>query len=177
MSDIANSSERATYMSTFETPLGQLWMAASDDGLQQVQWPKTVESSVVETSNVNEGANHPVLRKTIDQLNEYFAGSRQRFDIPLDPAGTTFQRSVWAVLQTIPYGDTMSYGEQAERLGDKQKARAVGGANGRNPISIIVPCHRVIGSNGALTGFASGVDTKAWLLNHEQKHSGQTLGI
>jgi len=89
--------------------------------------------------------------------------------VSVDPVGTDFQRSAWDALRTIPYGTTVSYGEQAERMGDRRKARAVGAANGRNPISIIVPCHRVVGANGALTGFAGGVDTKAWLLDHEQR--------
>ncbi len=88
--------------------------------------------------------------------------------MPLDPIGTDFQQIAWAALRTIPYGETISYGEQAARLGDRRKARAVGAANGRNPISIIVPCHRVVGSTGALTGFAGGLHTKAWLLDHER---------
>jgi methylated-DNA-[protein]-cysteine S-methyltransferase len=104
----------------------------------------------------------------VRQLQEYFAGNRRDFDLPLDPVGTEFQQQVWHVLRTIPYGETISYGEQARRLGDVNKSRAVGAANGRNPISIIVPCHRVVGSTGKLTGFAGGLDTKAWLLQHER---------
>ena len=99
------------------------------------------------------------------QLREYFAGERREFDLPLDPVGTEFQQQAWQVLRTIPFGQTISYGEQAARLGDKKKSRAVGAANGRNPISIIVPCHRVVGSTGKLTGFAAGLDAKAWLLS------------
>ena len=94
--------------------------------------------------------------------------------MPLDPVGTDFQRAAWEALRTIPYGVTVSYGDQADRMGDRRKARAVGAANGRNPISIIVPCHRVVGANGSLTGFAGGVDTKAWLLAHEQQTSSAT---
>jgi methylated-DNA-[protein]-cysteine S-methyltransferase len=90
------------------------------------------------------------------------------FDVPLDPVGTDFQQQAWHVLRTIPYGRTITYGEQARRLGGPEKARAVGAANGRNPISVVVPCHRVVGSTGRLTGFAGGLDTKAWLLRHEQ---------
>jgi methylated-DNA-[protein]-cysteine S-methyltransferase len=94
---------------------------------------------------------------------------RTEFDLPLDAQGTPFQRSAWTALCTIPFGETVSYGEQARRLGDARKARAVGAANGRNPISIVVPCHRVVGSNGSLTGFAAGLDAKAWLLDHERR--------
>ena len=101
--------------------------------------------------------------------SEYFAGDRREFDLPLDPVGTEFQQQAWLrAAHAFPYGETISYGEQAARLGDKNKSRAVGAANGRNPISIIVPCHRVVGSTGKLTGFAAGVDAKAWLLQHEQ---------
>ena len=113
--------------------------------------------------------DHPVIVATVAQLDEYFAGDREEFDLPLDPVGTDFQQSAWMALRTIPYGTTVSYGEQAARMGDRRKARAVGAANGRNPISIVVPCHRVVASNGALTGFAGGIDTKAWLLDHEQR--------
>ena len=111
------------------------------------------------------------------QLGEYFEGHRQDFDLPLDPTGTEFQLSAWTALRSIPFGTTVSYGEQAEQMGDKRKARAVGAANGRNPISIIVPCHRVVGSNGSLTGFAGGIDTKDWLLIHERRVAGHTLNL
>jgi methylated-DNA-[protein]-cysteine S-methyltransferase len=104
---------------------------------------------------------------TVRQLREYFAGTRTEFDLPLDPIGTDFQRGAWTVLRSIPYGRTMSYGEQARAMGDANKARAVGAANGRNPISVIVPCHRVVATSGALTGFAGGLSSKEWLLRHE----------
>ena len=112
-----------------------------------------------------------ILELACTQLREYFAGDRREFDVPLDPVGTAFQQSAWRVLRTIPYAATMSYGEQARALGDPNKARAVGAANGRNPISIIVPCHRVVGSTGALTGFAGGLDAKQWLLQFEREVS------
>ena len=102
------------------------------------------------------------------ELGEYFAGDRQTFDVPLAPRGTEFQLAAWLALRTIPYGETVSYGEQARRLGDARKARAVGAANGRNPLPIIVPCHRVVGANGHLTGFGGGIECKAWLLDHER---------
>jgi methylated-DNA-[protein]-cysteine S-methyltransferase len=108
-----------------------------------------------------------ILRASVRQLEEYFSGLRTTFDLPLDPPGTPFQRAAWEILRAIPFGHTMTYGEQAQRLGGANKARAVGAANGRNPVSIIVPCHRVIGADGSLTGFAAGVERKAWLLRHE----------
>ena len=109
------------------------------------------------------------LDRAESQLAEYFRGTRREFDLDLDLAGTAFQRSAWEVLRTIPYGATLSYGQQAAALGDPAKARAVGAANGRNPLSIVVPCHRVVAAGGALTGFAGGLDTKAWLLDHERR--------
>ncbi len=112
--------------------------------------------------------DHDVLDLAIAQLAEYFAGERVEFDLPLDPCGTTFQQQAWATLRTIPFGETMTYGEQAAEMGDARKARAVGSANGQNPIPIVVPCHRVIGSTGKLTGFAGGLGVKAWLLEHER---------
>jgi methylated-DNA-[protein]-cysteine S-methyltransferase len=102
------------------------------------------------------------------QLGEYFAGTRRDFDLDLDPAGTDFQLRAWEALRTIPYGRTISYGEQAMQIGETGAARAVGAADGRNPLSIVVPCHRVVAASGALTGFAGGLDIKAWLLHHER---------
>jgi methylated-DNA-[protein]-cysteine S-methyltransferase len=107
------------------------------------------------------------LDKTEKQLKEYFAGSRTTFDLPLEPSGTDFQLSVWELLRKIPYGVTTSYGELARRLGEPKASRAVGAANGANPIPIIVPCHRVVGSKGELTGFGGGIERKRWLLEHE----------
>jgi methylated-DNA-[protein]-cysteine S-methyltransferase len=117
---------------------------------------------------VLESATSPVIQAATTQLTEYFAGARTEFDLPLEPEGTPFQLQVWEVLRGIPFGETISYGEQARRLGDQRKSRAVGGANGRNPLSIIVPCHRVVGADGRLTGYASGVEIKQWLLEHER---------
>lgn len=111
---------------------------------------------------------HPVLTQAAEQLAQYFAGDRQEFTVPLDPSGTEFQQSVWTALAAIPYGTTCSYRELARRLGRPTATRAVGAANGRNPLSIFLPCHRVVGADGSLTGFAGGLDTKAWLLRHER---------
>jgi methylated-DNA-[protein]-cysteine S-methyltransferase len=107
---------------------------------------------------------HPLLVEAERQLGEYFAGSRRRFDLKLDPEGTAFQKKVWQALLTIPFGETRSYGQIARQVGSPNAVRAVGAANGRNPISIVTPCHRVIGSTGKLTGFGGGLDAKAYLL-------------
>ena len=111
--------------------------------------------------------DHPVLRRAAEQLAEYFAGDRKEFDLALAPKGTAFQMGVWAALREIPYGTTISYGELARRVGNPAASRAVGLANGRNPIAIVVPCHRVIGANGSLTGFGGGMDAKRTLLEIE----------
>lgn len=157
-------------------PIGPLTLVASDHGLRAVLWPDddparvglTVGSTVGLTARAGAGAVADAILDIAEvQLGEYFTAGRRTFDVALDPVGTAFQHSVWSALQTIPYGATITYGEQAALLGDRRKARAVGAANGRNPISIIVPCHRVVGSDGSLTGFAAGVGTKAWLLEHE----------
>ncbi len=149
---------------TLATPLGKLTVVASPRGVQAVLWPGEASAFPIRS----EGHAAAILRAAADQLGEYFSGQRTAFDLPLDLLGTPFQIAVWEVLRGIPFGATISYGEQARRLGDSRKARAVGSANGRNPIPIIVPCHRVIGSDGSLTGFAAGMETKAWLLRHEQ---------
>lgn len=154
-------------MTTTDTPVGQLTLVASDKGLRAVLWPDDRPDRV--RLDETQPGDHPVLTAAVSQLDEYFAGSRRQFDLPLDPSGTEFQRSAWDVLRTIPYGETLSYGEQAARMGRPSAARAVGAANGANPLSIIVPCHRVVASNGKLTGFAGGLDTKALLLEHEQR--------
>jgi methylated-DNA-[protein]-cysteine S-methyltransferase len=151
-----------------DTPVGPLTIVATDAGVRAILWPDD-DPSRVRLSPAIEQAEHPVLEAAAEQLVQYFAGDRRDFDLPLDAVGTDFQLSAWSALRTIEFGTTVTYGEQAARMGDRRKARAVGAANGRNPISIVVPCHRVVGSNGALTGFAGGIDTKAWLLDHERR--------
>jgi methylated-DNA-[protein]-cysteine S-methyltransferase len=121
------------------------------------------------------GEDGGVLAEAARQLAEYFDGTRTRFDLPLVMDGTAFQRRVWAGLRDIPYGTTVSYGQLADRIGQPSASRAVGLANGRNPIGIIVPCHRVIGADGSLTGYGGGIERKHYLLAHEQRVSGQTL--
>lgn len=158
------------YRTTMHSPVGELTILATDDGVAAIDWHDDLgHHTDVPDGDVVDVAvdDHAVLRRVVDQLTEYFAGERIDFDLPLAADGTPFQRQAWDALVRIPYGETVSYGEQAAMLGDKNKARAVGAANGKNPIPIIVPCHRVVGSNGKLTGFAGGLDTKAWLLDHE----------
>lgn len=157
-------------VTTMPSPVGELTIGATERGVRFVLWEG--ETRTLDTGTGDEGDADRVaaiLDAARVQLEEYFRGERTTFDLPLDPIGTPFQQSAWQVLRTIPYGSTMSYGEQARSLGDPNKARAVGAANGRNPISIIVPCHRVVGANGSLTGFAGGIESKAWLLDHERR--------
>lgn len=159
-----------TWRRNVDTPIGALVVVASPAGVRAVLWPGEDPDRVrIDVSAEPEpAAVSVVLDAAADQLGEYFAGTRTVFELPLDPVGTPFQLAAWQALRTIPYGETVSYGEQARRLGDARKARAIGAANGRNPISIIVPCHRVVGADGSLTGFAGGLEVKAWLLDHER---------
>ncbi|MEN4768363.1 methylated-DNA--[protein]-cysteine S-methyltransferase [Duffyella gerundensis] len=154
------------YYKITTTPVGVLTLIASDRGLAAILWQDDSPRRVRLDPRV-ENADHPLLLQAEQQLQEYFAGTRQRFDLPLDFAGTEFQRKVWAALVSIPFGETRSYKQIAEQIGHPSAMRAVGAANGRNPVSIIAPCHRVIGTNGKLTGFAGGLDIKAFLLSLE----------
>jgi methylated-DNA-[protein]-cysteine S-methyltransferase len=158
------------HVTTIESPVGELRLIASERGLRAILWGSEDAARItsIDDAELLEGRT-PLLDEAVRQLDEYFAGTRREFDLPLDPLGTPFQQSAWMVLRTIPYGETISYGQQASRLGDPNKARAVGAANGKNPLSIVVPCHRVIGSGGQLTGFAAGLDVKSWLLDHERQ--------
>jgi methylated-DNA-[protein]-cysteine S-methyltransferase len=150
-----------------KSPIGQLKLVASEKALVAILWekdsPRRVRLEELVTNN-----RHPVLVKTERQLGEYFAGKRKVFSIALDLHGTRFQKDVWEALLAIPFGETRSYGQLAKQLGNPRATRAVGAANGRNPVSIIVPCHRVIGSSGKLTGFAGGLDAKSHLLSLEE---------
>jgi len=157
-----------------ETPIGPLTLVASADALCEVRFPN---GRAVGPADGPDEPDHPVLADAARQLGEYFAGARTSFDLPLDPHGSPFQQSAWQGLTTIPFGETVSYGEQARRLGHDGKARAIGAANGSNPIPVILPCHRVIGSDGSLTGFGGGLETKAWLLHHERKVAGLELPL
>lgn len=156
------------HSTTMPSPVGLLTLIASDAGLRAVLWEDDRPGRVRLDAAVDE-PDHPVLRCAERELRDYFAGARQRFTVALDPVGTVFQQQVWAALLTIPFGETRSYAEIARQIGRPQASRAVGAANGRNPISIIAPCHRVIGANGALTGFAGGLEAKEFLLGHERQ--------
>jgi len=153
-----------TTVTHFPSPVGELILTASDTALTGVFFPTSRHKREVP---VGDGPHNEILARTRDQLSEYFAGTRTSFDLPLDPRGTPFELRVWEELRAIPYGATRSYSDIARRLGDPQSTRAVGAANGKNPIPIIVPCHRVIGAHGELTGFGGGIDRKRWLLEHE----------
>lgn len=146
-----------------DTPVGRLTLIATDDGLAAILWEND-RPRRVRLSPGRPDADHPVLVEASRQLEEYFAGRRKRFDLPLDFVGTPFQRRVWRALLTIPFGETRSYAQIAGQLGTPRAARAVGAANGRNPVSIVAPCHRIVGSRGELTGFAGGLAVKARLL-------------
>jgi methylated-DNA-[protein]-cysteine S-methyltransferase len=161
------SNAKHTHVSnTIATPVGQLTLVGSDRGLAAILWEKD-KPGRVRLNIVAQDIHHPVLLETERQLGEYFAGRRKSFTVKLDFAGTAFQKKVWQALLTIPYGQTRSYGQIASQLGNPRAVRAVGAANGKNPISIIAPCHRVIGADGKLTGFAGGLQTKACLLELE----------
>lgn len=149
-----------------DSPVGRLTLVGSDDGLAAVLWENDRPARVRLTIDA-EDDRHPILVEAERQLREYFEGRRTSFALPLDPAGTAFQQKVWQALLTIPFGETRSYAQVARQVGNPTAVRAVGAANGRNPLSIVAPCHRVIGSNGALTGFAGGLETKKYLLSME----------
>ncbi len=149
------------------SPVGELTLVAGDAGLVAVSWEHD-DFDRVRLDDMAEDGAHPVLVETAAQLGDYFAGARTAFDLPLDLRGTDFQKMIWSALLTIPFGETRSYGAIARQIGQPTASRAVGAANGRNPISIIVPCHRVIGSDGSLTGFAGGMAAKRLLLGLER---------
>ena len=162
-----NTTKRQVYK-VIDSPVGRLTLVATDDGLAAILWEND-RPGRVRLNLAAEDDAHPVLVEAGRQLAEYFAGRRTAFTLTLDVAGTPFQRSVWNALLTIPFGETRSYREIARQIGRPGAVRAVGAANGRNPVSIVAPCHRVIGSAGQLTGFAGGLDVKARLLELESR--------
>lgn len=158
---------------TFEAEMGTLTLVASQRGLRAILWPNDNDARArVRLGPVETGTNE-VLEDAKSQLEEYFGGDRLGFDVALDLVGTDFQKRVWQALADIPYGRTTTYGEQAASLGNPKATRAVASANGKNPVSIMLPCHRIVGADGSLTGFAGGIEWKAWLLDHERR----TLGL
>ena len=161
------STKFVLHSTTHPTPVGVLTLVASDRGLRAVLWPKVTPQQARINPRPRRDPDQPILRKTVEQLDEYFAGSRTSFDVPLDLEGTRFQLAAWRSLADIPFGATTTYGQQAAALGIPTAARAVGAANGANPVCIVLPCHRVIGADGSLTGFGGGLPVKQWLLDHE----------
>jgi methylated-DNA-[protein]-cysteine S-methyltransferase len=158
---------------TIKSPVGTLKLVGSEAGLAAVLWENDDPRRVrLELGSQDE--HHPVLVEAERQLNEYFAGKRKSFSVKLDFVGTPFQKKVWCALLSIPFGETRSYGQLAKQIGNPKAVRAVGAANGKNPISIIGPCHRVIGASGNLTGFAGGLEVKALLLRLEGGRPGET---
>jgi methylated-DNA-[protein]-cysteine S-methyltransferase len=156
-------------LAMLKTPIGRLQVVASADSVLCIGLPgrhdpepqeRWVRTRLLRTQT-------PALRAAVAQLSEYFRSARRRFDVPVDPAGTAFQQRVWRAVAAVPFGETVSYGEIAAHMGDAQLARPVGAALGANPIPIIIPCHRVIGSDGSLTGYGGGLRMKIWLLRHE----------
>lgn len=162
--------QTATY-GEMNSPIGKLTIITSPEGLHAILWENDRNDLTYEKiiCSLKKSDHETTLLETKQQLDEYFQGCRKIFHLPLVINGTDFQMKAWQQLLKIPYATTLSYAEQAEKIGDKKKARAVGMANGLNPISIVIPCHRVIGSNGQLVGFGGGLDKKAYLLNLEQQ--------
>lgn len=151
------------YYQQTQCPFGTVHIYADDQHLKAVlfkPWNKIPAQNILNKSN-------SIIEQTQSQLDEYFKGKRNEFDLPIKADGTDFQQTVWQTLRKIPFGETWNYGQLAQAIGNKNASRAVGAANGKNPISIIVPCHRVIGANGTLTGYAGGLTIKEWLLTHE----------
>jgi methylated-DNA-[protein]-cysteine S-methyltransferase len=149
-------------VSIYHSPLGPLQVHCSDEHITAIVFREELPEE--------ENNNHPLLQECIQQLDDYFSGKRKAFDLPLSQTGTAFQQKVWDLLYQIPYGKTMSYQQLATQYGDLKAIRAVASANGKNNLAIIIPCHRVIGSNRSLTGYAGGLWRKKWLLEHESKH-------
>ena len=157
------------YYGETDSPIGPLLLLGDGDTLTGLYMDAQKHRPELERERVRDDARFTAAR---EQLAAYFAGQLQHFDLPLAPRGSAFQQSVWRALLEIPYGETASYGDLAKRLGNPGASRAVGLANGRNPLGIIVPCHRVIGANGTLTGYGGGLERKQWLLNHERQYAG-----
>ncbi|MCQ3806852.1 MAG: methylated-DNA--[protein]-cysteine S-methyltransferase [Acidimicrobiaceae bacterium] len=154
-----------------DSPIGRLRLVATDEGLSRLLFDQQVGEHPDLAGDSAESDDHPVLATATAQLAEYFAGERREFDIPLDLTGTEFQRAAWSALAGVPFGETRSYRQQAEAIGRPRAVRAIGAANGRNPVPIVLPCHRIVGSDGSLTGYGGGLRIKEYLLNHEQAQS------
>jgi methylated-DNA-[protein]-cysteine S-methyltransferase len=170
-----NARSEEFVLKPIRSPVGDLRLVGNNNGLAAVLWAVERPRRVV-LNIVGEHCEHPILVETERQLQEYFAGDRRAFDLKLNFQGTAFQKRVWAALLRIPFGETRTYRQIAVELGNSNATRAVGAANGRNPISIITPCHRLVGTDGSLTGFAGGLEAKAYLLNLEGVGRGHNHG-
>ena len=159
------------HQTTVSTPIGDFVLVGGDAGLRALLPPEHIAARFPETI---EDGTHPILEEAAQQLSKYFEGTLREFSIPLDLTGTEFQTRAWRALQNIPYGATRSYGEQAKYLQSPNAARAVGAANGQNPIWMVLPCHRIIGAGGDLTGYAGGFERKRWLLDWERQNAVQS---
>lgn len=153
---------------TCEAPFGVVTVVGSDLGIRFVLFSNDAHPKPLERLHISDTEIHDSVNDAITQLQDYFAGSRHDFELPLDLHGTEFQVAAWRALADIPYGHTASYGQQAASIGRPTAVRAIGGANGRNPVAIVLPCHRIVGADGSLTGFGGGIAVKKWLLDHEQ---------
>ena len=152
----------------YPSPLGNLLIVEEGDAVVYCQWEDSVDERIISTWEEDKEQQNALLTMACCQLTEYFAGKRKVFDLPIQLNGTPFQQIVWKVLQQIPYGETLSYADLAHQIGCHKAARAVGNANNHNPLMIIIPCHRVVASNGEISGYAGGIDRKAWLLEKEK---------
>jgi len=170
-SDVLTFSRR-----TCEAPFGVVTVIGSDLGIRFVLFSNDAHPKPLEKLHVSETEIHESVNDAITQLEEYFTGSRRNFELSLDLQGTEFQVAAWNALAEIPYGRTASYGQQAASIGRPKAVRAIGGANGRNPVAIVLPCHRIVGADGSLTGFGGGIEVKKWLLDHEQSILHSTTG-
>jgi len=151
----------------FEAPFGVVTVVGSDLGIRFVMFDNDAHPKPLEKLRISDTEIHDSVNSAITQLKEYFDGSRRDFELSLDLQGTEFQVAAWNALAEIPYGRTASYGQQAASIGRPKAVRAIGGANGRNPVAIVLPCHRIVGADGSLTGFGGGIAVKKWLLDHE----------
>jgi methylated-DNA-[protein]-cysteine S-methyltransferase len=159
---------------TLQAPFGMLTVVASERGVRYITFEEDAHPKSYVGMHVVDDASQPVVAETLKQLREYLNGSRAAFDVPLDLMGTEFQVEAWNALSKIPYAGTVSYAQQAASIGRPKATRAIGSANGRNPVVIVLPCHRVVGADGSLTGFGGGLHVKSWLLDLEKQVSAQS---
>ena len=161
------SAELTFARARLQVPFGELTVVASDKGVRYITFENDAHPKSFQNMSVMDDASHPVVARTVAQLHEYIKGTRRTFDVPLDLVGTEFQVQAWSALAKVPYGTTASYAQQAASIGRPKATRAIGAANGRNPVVVVLPCHRIVGADGSLTGFGGGLPVKKWLLDHE----------